>query len=252
MIDSHAHLHLKEFDVDRREVLQRARDAGVRRILEVGINAEGAGKALKLAARQPDMQVAVGLHPHEAGSWNDDYAAEMERLAASRKVVAYGEIGLDFYRDWSPREDQERCFRGQLALARQMELPVIFHVREAEEAFLRVIDEEGAPARAVVHAFSSHRDFAAACHQRGFWLGIGGMITYRKGLAEILKATVPIERLLLETDCPWLSPVPERGKRNEPAQLVHVRSALAELYELSEDQVDTLTDYAFERFLGEA
>jgi len=252
MIDSHAHLHLKDFDADRREVLERAREAGVRRILEVGINREGAGKALKLAARQPEMLVAVGLHPHEAEQWNEDYAAELSRLAAGRQVAAWGEIGLDFYRDWSPREDQERCFRDQLVLARERELPVIFHVREAEEAFLRVIDEVGAPPRAVVHAFSSHRDFAAACVQRGFWLGIGGLLTYRKGLPEILAAEAPIERILLETDCPWLSPVPERGKRNEPSLLVHVRAALAELYELSEEQVDTLTDYAFERFLGEA
>jgi TatD DNase family protein len=205
-----------------------------------------------MAARLPEMQVAVGLHPHEADRWDDDYGAALARLAASRKVAALGETGLDFYRDWSPREDQDRCFRGQLALARELDLPVVFHVRDAEDAFLRVIDEEGAPPRAVVHAFSSHKDFAAACVQRGFWLGVGGQITYRKGLAGALRAAAPIERILLETDCPWLTPKPHRGQRNEPALLVQVRAALAEVYELSEEQVDTLTDYAFERFLGEA
>ena len=252
MIDSHAHLHLKDFDADRPAVFERAVEAGVGRILEVGINLEGSRKALALASSRNDMQVAVGLHPHEAEKWNEDYAADLARLAGNSKVVALGEMGLDFYRDFSPREDQERCFRGQLALARELDLPVIFHVRDAEEAFLRVVDEEGAPARAVVHAFSSHRDFAAACIGRGFWLGVGGMLTYRKGLAEILAAEVPIERILLETDCPWLSPVPLRGKRNEPSRLVHVREALAELYGLGEEQVDTITDYAFERFLGDA
>ena len=252
MIDSHAHLHLKEFDEDRRAVLERAAEAGVSRILEVGINLAGAQKALSLASSRKNMQVAVGLHPHEAEQWSDETAAELRRLAAGRKVVAIGETGLDFYRDWSPREDQQRCFRGQLALARELDMPVIFHVRDAEEAFLRVIDEEGAPRRAVVHAFSSHRDFAVACLDRGFWIGVGGMLTYRKGLAEVIGGQVPLDRVLMETDCPWLSPVPMRGKRNEPALLVHVREALAALYGMSEEQVDMLTDYAFERFLGEA
>jgi len=249
MIDSHAHLHLKDFDDDRVAVLERMAEAGVSGALEVGIDLAGAAKALHLASRWPMLRVAVGLHPHEAGKWDDPTRDEILRLSAHKKVVAIGEIGLDFYRDWSPREDQDRCFRGQLALARETGLPVIFHVRDAEAEFLRVIDEVGAPRRGVVHAFGGHRDFAKACLDRGFWLGIGGQLTYKNSaLPETLK-TVPIERVLLETDCPYLTPVPNRGKRNEPAHLVHVRAKLAEIYGIDESQVDLLTDYSYERFL---
>ncbi len=253
MIDSHAHLHLKDFNEDRDAVIARMVEAGVTRALEVGIDREGAAEALRLAAKHPELLVAAGLHPHEAEKWDDDYRADLLKLAGNRKVVALGETGLDFYRDWSPREAQDRCFRGQLDLARETGMPVIFHVRDAEAEFLRVVDEVGPPARAVVHAFGSHRDFAAACLERGFWLGIGGVLTYKKSsLPEVLGEVVPVDRILLETDCPWLTPVPFRGKRNEPARLVHVREKLAEIYGMGETELEAITDYSFDRFLGSA
>ena len=253
MIDSHCHLHLKDFDEDRGEVIERMTEAGVSRVLEVGINRKGAAECLRLAAKYPQFRVAAGLHPHEADQWDDTYRADILKLAGNRKVVALGEMGLDFYRDWSPRDAQDRCFRAQLGLARETGLPVIFHVREAEAEFLRVIDEEGAPARAVVHAFGSHGDFAAACLKRGFWLGIGGVLTYKNSkLPHVLASHVPVDRILLETDCPWLTPEPFRGKRNEPSRLVHVREKLSEIYGMGEIELDALTDYSFERFLGMA
>jgi TatD DNase family protein len=251
MIDSHAHLHVKDFDEDRPEVFARLREAGVSRVLEVGIDREGAAKALKLAARYPEMLVAAGLHPHDSMKWDEDYRKDLLHIAGNRKVVALGEMGLDFYRDLSPRDAQDRCFREQLAVARETGLPVIFHVRDAEVEFLRVVDEEGAPARAVVHAFGGHRDFAKACLERGFWLGIGGVLTYKNSnLPEVLSEHVPVDRILMETDCPWLTPHPFRGKRNEPAMLVHVREKLMEVYGFGEKEMDAITDYSFDRFLG--
>jgi len=252
MIDSHAHLHLKDFDGDRDDVFRRLAEAGVRRVLEVGIDREGAREALHMASRRDMVSVAAGLHPHEAERWDDEYRASLLELAGNRRVVALGEMGLDFYRDWSPRDAQDRCFRGQLALARETGLPAIFHVRDAEAEFRRVIDEMGPPPRAVVHAFGGHRDFARACLSRGFWLGIGGQLTYKSSsLPETLKE-VPPDRILLETDCPWLTPEPPRGKRNEPAMLGHVRARLAEIYGMDETGIEALTDHSFGRFLGEA
>jgi len=250
MIDSHAHLHLEDFDEDRDAVIARMSEAGVSRVLEVGIDREGAEKALHLASRHDGIQVAVGLHPHDATQWDEACREDLLRLAGRRQVVALGEMGLDFYRDLSPRDAQDRCFRGQLALARETGLPVIFHVRQAEAEFLRIVDEEGPPARAVVHAFGGDRDFAKACLDRGFRLGVGGMLTFKNSrLSELLAEQVPVDRILMETDCPWLSPHPFRGRRNEPARLVEVRAKLAEIYGLPERDIDAVTDNGFERFL---
>lgn len=230
MIDSHAHLHREDYDADRDAVFERLRAAGLRRVLEVGIDRTGAEAALALAERYPELRVAVGCHPHDAAAWDAGFAAAMRDWAGHGKVVAFGELGLDFYRNYAPREDQERAFREQLRLAAELDMPVIFHVRAAEQDFLRILDAEGAPRRAVLHAFSHDRAFAAACIAYGFWLGIGGILTYPSSpLPGILKE-IAIERILLETDCPWLSPIPLRGKRNEPAHLQHVLARLAAIH----------------------
>jgi TatD DNase family protein len=248
MIDSHAHLHHEDFASDRDAVIQRLEAAGIQRVLEVGIDLPGAESSLELARRYPVLLVAVGCHPHEAANWSTQFAHQMRRWAQDDRVAAFGEIGLDFYRDWSPRDRQELAFREQLRLARELAMPVIFHVRAAEEAFLRVLDEEGNPERGVMHAFSHGADFAGECLRRGFWLGIGGMITFpRSPLPEIL-ATVPPERVLLETDCPWLAPVPRRGRRNEPAFLSHVLARLAGIWGLTQRELEAILDRNFLAF----
>lgn len=251
MIDSHAHLHLADFAADRDAVLARLRAAGVRKVLEVGIDRAGAEQALALCADYPELRVAVGCHPHEAASWDAHFAEALRAWAAQPRVLAFGELGLDHYRDYAPRPAQERAMREQLALARELDMPVVFHVRAAEAEFLRVLDAEGAPRRAVLHAFSHDAAFAAACLERGFWLGIGGILTYpRSSLPEVLRA-VPVERILLETDCPWLPPVPHRGRRNEPAHLVHVLERLAALYAVAPAALETRLDANFAAFSGE-
>ncbi len=251
MIDSHAHLHLSDYDEDRAEVLRRAAEAGVTRILEVGIDRAGAGKALTLASEHPLLRVAAGCHPHEAKRWDADFAADLEGWLRQEKVLACGEIGLDFYRDWSPRDSQERALREQLRLARAAGMPVVFHVRAAESDFLRVLDEEGDPERAVLHAFSHDGDFAAECLRRGFWIGIGGMLTFPKSRLPAILADLPPERVLLETDCPWLAPLPRRGRRNEPALLEHVLATLAGIWHRPAQELEAILDRNFADFAGE-
>ena len=251
MIDSHAHLHLEDFDADRDAVLVRLREAGVRKVMEVGIDRAGAVAALELAARVPELRVAVGCHPHNAEEWDADFAADLRRWAEHPRVLALGEIGLDHYRDYSPHDVQERVFREQLRLARALDLPVVFHVRAAEADFLRVVDDEGLPRRAVLHAFSHDADFAWACLGRGFWLGIGGIVTFPSSTLPTILRDVPAERVLLETDCPWLSPVPRRGRRNEPAHLTHVVERLAGIYARPAGELEAQLDANFAAFSGE-
>ncbi|MCP4547575.1 MAG: TatD family hydrolase [bacterium] len=250
MIDSHTHLHHLDFRDDRDEVFANLRAAGVSRVLEVGIDYLGAERSLELSERYPEVLVAVGCHPHEASNWNPEFAAAMRRWATLDKVVAFGELGLDFYRNYSPHDLQEVAFRQQLGIAREMDVPVIFHVRAAETDFLRVLDDEGDPRRAVLHAFSHSFEFAAEAIKRGFWLGIGGMVTFPKSnLPQILTEISP-ERVLLETDCPWLAPVPKRGRRNEPSLLIHVLESLADIWKMSTADLEQLLDANFAQFTG--
>ena len=252
MIDSHAHLHLEDFDADRDAVLARLRAVGLRKVLEVGIDRPGAEQALALAESIPELRVAVGCHPHAAETWDADFAAALETWAAHPRVLALGELGLDHFRDYAPRPVQELAFREQLRLAARLDLPVIFHVRAAEADFLRVLDAEGNPRRAVLHAFSHDAEFAQACLARGFWLGIGGILTYPTSTLPAILAEVSPARILLETDCPWLSPVPRRGRRNEPAHLEHVLARLAALYGQTPAALERQLDANFAAFSGEA
>ncbi len=251
MYDSHAHLHVKDYDEDRDAVIANAREAGLSCIVEVGINLEGAHKALALADRYPDLvRVAVGCHPHDSQSWSGEFAEAMRGWGDDERVVAFGEIGLDHFRDYAPHDVQERVFREQLALARECDMPVVFHVRAAEADFLRVIDDVGPPRRAVLHAFSHDEAFASACLERGFWLGIGGISTFPKSTLPQVLAPVPTDKVLLETDCPWLSPVPRRGKRNEPAMVVHVLARLAAIWEVDPRELEARLDRNFQEFTG--
>ncbi|MDP6418346.1 MAG: TatD family hydrolase [Candidatus Krumholzibacteria bacterium] len=252
MLDSHAHLHREEFDADREEVVARLKAAGVRQVLEVGIDEAGGRKALALAREHDFLKVALGFHPHEASRWSPAILEELRNMIEDENCVALGEMGLDYFRDYSPRDLQDACFRDQLKLAHELDMPVIFHVRAAESDFLRIVDEIGPPRRAVLHAFSHEADFARDCLDRGFYLGIGGILTYPKSrLPEILRELSP-ERILPETDCPWLSPQPLRGKRNEPSHLIHVREKLAEIYGVSEERMDEINEASYAAFLGMA
>ncbi|MGA8796233.1 MAG: TatD family hydrolase [Candidatus Cybelea sp.] len=244
MIDTHCHLHDRAFDDDRAEVVERAREAGVRAMLTVGEDLADSRAAVDVARRY-GIVAAVGIHPHEAASAPQDLARQLTPLLREEGAVALGEIGLDYYYDRSPRDVQVRVFREQLHIARDNASPVIFHQRDAFDEFARTLREEWKPAmRGVVHCFTGTPAQARVlCDEFGLFLGIGGVLTFPK--AESVRDAVRdvgIAALVLETDSPYLAPVPNRGKRNEPAYVTRTAAKLAELLALPLDEVVSATD----------
>ena len=235
LFDTHAHLHdaalLGEIDA----VLERARAAGVERIVTVGTDIETSRAAVRLAEAQDGVYAAVGMHPHDAKDWSGEASRELRALAASESVVAIGEIGLDFYRNLSPREAQFRAFREQLELAEELDLPVIIHSREAHDETWDVLAPWGASCRrgapvGVIHCFSGHDTLALAYAEMGFLISFAGPVTYPKN--DELRAAAKALRgdaIVLETDCPYLSPQGRRGRRNEPAYVRETAEVVAEV-----------------------
>ncbi len=242
LADSHAHLDFSDFERDRDAVLHRAEEAGLELILNVGFDLESSRKAVQLAARYPLVRAAVGIHPHDAAAVPADYLAQLEELARAPGVVALGEMGLDYYRDRSPRPQQQKVFREQLALARRLNLPVILHDREAHEALMAVLQEDGLPAAGgVLHCFSGDLALARRAVALGLYLSFAGPVTYPPNrLLREVAAAVPADRLLLETDAPFLAPLPWRGKRNEPAYVRATAEAVAPLRRLSAAELGAL------------
>lgn len=233
MIDSHAHLELTEFDSDREEVIARAREAGVEAIVTIGIDLEDCRKAVEIAGKYDMVYAAVGIHPHEVKAIDRQTYERMRELAASPKVVAYGEIGLDFFRNRSPRQDQIRRFGEQLELAEDLNLPVVIHDREAHRETLELLSAWKGERRGVIHCFSGDYAMARKCLDLGFYLSIPGTVTFPKAdtLREVVRR-VPAESLLVETDAPFLTPVPHRGKRNESAYVKFTAQRVAEIKEM--------------------
>jgi len=255
-VDSHAHIDGHEYDDDREEVIQRARAAGVRAILTVGTgdpHSDGLERAIELAESHSDIYAAIGTHPHDAKLFDKTAEEKISRLAtSSSRVVAWGEIGLDYHYDNSPREVQRQAFRRQLVLAREAKLPVIIHTREAEPDTIEILREEwmSAGLGGVMHCFSGSLELARAALDLGFMISFSGVITFKK--ADELRsvaAQVPLERLLIETDCPYLTPVPFRGRRNEPAHVVEVATALANIHEKSREEIGRITSENFAKLL---
>jgi TatD DNase family protein len=231
LFDTHAHLHFPEFDGDREAMLGRARSAGVRRMLTIGTEPESSRAAVAFAAREADVWATVGIHPHDAGEADAAALGEIERLAAEPRVVALGEIGLDYFRDLSPRPDQQRVFRALLGLARRVGKPVVIHCREAHGDVLRILAEERvADVRGIMHCFSGDVAIARRCLDLGLLISLAGPVTYpnARALPEVARF-VPADRLVVETDCPFLPPQGHRGQRNEPAYLAITATRVAEL-----------------------
>ncbi len=231
LIDTHAHLIDKAYNRDLEDVLHRAKEAGVEAIINVGFTLSYARKAVALAAAYPRLFAAVGIHPHDAAQTPKDYLDILKKLAAKPQVVALGEMGLDFYRNLSPPPVQERVFREQLQLAREVGLPVIVHDRDAHQRVVEILKEERAgDTGGVLHCFSGGLSMAQECFALGFYISIAGPVTYKKaGELQEVAAACPRDRLLLETDCPYLTPHPYRGKRNEPAHVALVCRQVAKL-----------------------
>lgn len=244
MIDTHAHVHDKAFDDDRDAVLERARAAGITAIVNAAEDVADSARAIA-AARRYRMHAAVGIHPHEAVDAPANVAAAFEPLLREPEVVAIGETGLDYYYDHSPRDAQRTVLRAQLRIARERNLPVIFHHRDAYDDFLAILREEFAPGmRGVVHCFTGDAEQARRfVGEFGLQLGIGGVMTFKTAqqVRDAVRA-VGLAPLVLETDCPYLAPVPHRGKRNEPAYVADTAAKLAELLATPLEDVLKTTD----------
>lgn len=217
-IDIHAHLHVREFDNDRDEVIKRAQEAGVSKMINVGFDVEGNFQALALAKKYDFIWATMGIHPHLASEWNDQVAAKIfDTAKKEERIVALGEMGLDYYKNFQPKELQQKVFREQLKLARELGLPVIVHCRDAFEDAFKILSEEKIE-RVLLHCFTGTMEEAQEGWKRGYGTAFTGIITYPKATAlrEVVKMC-PADKLFIETDCPYLAPQEHRGKRNEPA-----------------------------------
>lgn len=241
-IDSHAHLDSSAYDADRPAVVERARSAGVSRVLAIG-SGTGPGTldcAIRLAEAFEGLDASVGIHPHESVLATEEDFILLPRLAENSSVVAWGEIGLDFHYDHSPREVQREVFARQLRLAAERQLPVIIHTRESEVETLKILQENwnSPEVGGILHCYSGSHEFAQAGLEMGFLISFSGMLTFPKAQAiREVALRVPEDRLLIETDAPFLAPVPYRGKRNEPAFVVQTAKALAELKGVSVETI---------------
>ena len=251
MIDTHSHIYGPEFDDDRAEVLQRARLAGVDKVLLPNINEESIARMLLVAKEYPDMcYPMMGLHPEDV---KEDWAQVLDRMEMQLDgMIAVGEVGLDFYWDTTFRKEQIEAFERQICWAVERNLPLVIHMRKAEQELLEVMERHKSDGlRGVFHCFGGSRETASRMlKHEGFVLGIGGVVTFKNSrLAETLRH-VPLDRIVLETDAPYLAPVPYRGKRNEPSYVAHVARFLSDIYNVSEEEVNDVTNLAVKRVFG--
>jgi TatD DNase family protein len=259
LVDTHAHLDFSKFDRDRPAVLSRAWAAGVEAIVTIGVDLPSSERAVALAEAHNGVYAAVGVHPHDAKGLDGHALARLRELGRHEKVVAVGEIGLDFYRNLSPREVQRRAFQAQLAWAGRLDKPVVIHDRDAHDEVMEVLvdwaeQQRGSPLEGrlgVLHTFSGDLAMAERALALGFYLSVAGPLTYPSSgqLSEVVRA-VPMERLLVETDCPFLPPQPHRGQRNEPAYVRLVAERLAVLKGRPLDEVAQATTTNARRLFG--
>jgi TatD DNase family protein len=243
LIDTHAHLDDARFDGDRDAMIARAREAGVEHFVTIGCDLTTSRAAVELADRYPFIYATVGVHPHEAKQIGDSWYDDLRRLAEHKKVVAYGEIGLDYHYNHSPPKLQRERFREQITLARDLRLPIVVHTREAQDDTIAILKEENAAdVGGVFHCFSGDAQLAKNALDLGFLLSFSGVITFQNAtmLRDIVK-TVPMDRILVETDSPYLTPAPHRGKRNEPAHVRLVAEKIAAIQGMTADQIAELT-----------
>jgi TatD DNase family protein len=252
IVDSHAHLFLPNFNGEVEAVINRAKEKGVEYILVPGTDLITSAQAIELAEKYKGLYAAVGVHPHDTKNWEDEWLEELEKLAKHPKVVGIGEIGLDYYYDFSPREIQIDAFRKQLDLAVKLNLPVIIHNREASDDLMDIIREyKESGLRAQFHCFAGTKSDARELIELGHFISFAGNLTFKNadGLREIA-ASIQIDNMLLETDSPFLTPVPFRGKRNEPANVVLIAEKLAEVQNLTFDDITRTTAYSAYKLFG--
>lgn len=241
LIDSHAHLLDERFDEDRFALIESLYLKGIGAVIECASDMDTAIRAASLAEEYSLVFAAVGVHPHDAAQWESVNSTELKTLAKRKKVVAIGEIGLDYHYDFSPREAQKRVFETQLALAEELSLPVVVHSREATADVLAILAEHRGIS-GVVHSFSGSRETMERLVEMGFYIGYGGMITFKNAKKPVDAAIhTPIERIVVETDSPYMTPVPHRGERNSPERVRLVAEKLAELKNMDFDEIERIT-----------
>ncbi len=266
-IDSHAHLFRQDYDKDLDDVIQRARDAGVDRIVVPGTDEKTSREALELTEKYDFIYACVGIHPHEALKVTDRLLAEIESMADHQKVVAIGEIGLDYHLDFSPREKQIAVFKKQIDLAIRKSLPIVVHTRESLNDTIEIVDQclleqpqwrigrgpvakDRSPGRGVFHCFTGSAIEAAKLFSKGFFISYPGIVTFKNSsVVETLKQ-IGCENILLETDSPYMSPVPLRGKRNEPAHIVYIGRKISEFLDMPENDVANVTSLNANNLFG--
>ncbi len=250
LVDTHAHLQWASFDKDREKVISRARKAGVKHIVNIGFDLKGSIEAIELARKHKGVHATVGIHPHNASQLNKKVLNHLRKLSANPKVVAIGEIGLDYYRNLSSREAQKKAFEVQLFLAEETGLPVVVHDREAHADTLEILSKFKGKTKGIMHCFSGSREMAEECVNSDFYISFAGPVTFPNSykLGEIAK-WLSLKRILLETDSPWLAPQDMRGKRNEPAFLPLIAKKIAKIKGIYIDEVAEATTENAEEIL---
>lgn len=250
LVDTHAHLDFPEFDQDRDAVIEQAKIKGIDLIVNIGSSLEGSKRSVELAKKYPCIYAAVGLHPHEADQADENAIKEIKELAKKDKVVAIGETGLDYFKNFSAGDNQRKLFYSLIDLAKEFNLPLVIHSRQAQDDTLSILREK-MPLKAVVHCFSGDESFLAQCLELGIYISFTCNITYKKaaGLRELMKV-VPLDRLMLETDAPYLSPEGFRGKRNDPSFVRLLAEEIAKIRGMDVSEIARSTTENARRFFG--
>ncbi len=251
LIETHAHLYFDQFDEDREQVIQRADEAGVKRIINIAVDLETSRHCIELTEKHEGLFATTGIHPNDSTKLDSSSLGELRELSRHQKVVAIGEIGMDFYWDRCPVEVQERAFREQIGLAKEVGLPIVIHNREASREIVHVLKSEGTDGLSgVFHCFSDDKKAAEEVLDLGFHISFTGNLTFKKSRLPEVAEMVPLDKLLLETDCPFLSPEPKRGRRNEPAHVVFIAQKLAEIKSVTFEKITEITTSNAKRLFG--
>ncbi len=242
MFDTHAHLDDRQFDPDRDHLIQECFQNGIQHIINIGTDLKTSRFSIQLAEKYPQIFCTIAVHPHDAKNFAEQTISELEQLAQHNKVVAIGEIGLDYYRMYSPKEKQINAFRAQIELAFKLNLPIVYHVREAfEETWNVVLETEAYKLGGVMHSFSGNIEQARKVVDLGLYISFNGSLTYKNSLAQKVLPEIPQDLILVETDCPYLTPEPHRGKRNRPDYVKYVIEKTALVLQKSPQEVEKLT-----------
>ncbi|MGO1369887.1 MAG: TatD family hydrolase [Senegalia sp. (in: firmicutes)] len=252
LVDSHAHLDDKRFDNDREDLIKNLRENNIEFIINPGADLKTSRKAVKLAKENENIYAAVGVHPHDAGDMDENTIAELKKLAKEEKVVAIGEIGLDYYYDNSPREIQKKWFKEQIKLAKELDLPIIIHDRDAHEDTYNILKEENdEKLRGIMHCYQSSLEMSKQFIELGFFISLAGPVTFKNAKTpKEVASGVSLDNLLIETDSPYLTPHPYRGKRNEPKHVKHVAQMIADLKGISIEEVIQKTNQNAKKIFG--